>query len=122
MGLVMAGIIFLMSIAGCSLWTLFQNGGRRIVRASKPIFLWLICLGTMLMGSSLIPLSLGDEVFEFTPRRDRHCLRDHPVAHLLGMVCVVFCSLFKDQANPQEHILPATAHQASDGSRQKPWT
>mmetsp|Transcript_5580 Transcript_5580/g.11781 ORF Transcript_5580/g.11781 Transcript_5580/m.11781 type:complete len:215 (-) Transcript_5580:588-1232(-) len=34
----------------------------RIVRASQPIFLLFICTGVFLMGSSIIPLSIDDEI------------------------------------------------------------
>jgi hypothetical protein len=89
MGLAMTGLIFLMSI-GCSFWVL-QNKGKRIVRASQPIFLWLICLGTMLMGSSLIPLSLGDEVLS-VQGADTACMTI-PWLISLGW-CVSFSALF----------------------------
>lgn len=60
LGLSLSMIILISSI-GFSLWTkIHQN--RYIIRASQPIFLYYICFGTFLLGASIIPLSLDDEI------------------------------------------------------------
>lgn len=59
-GLVMSGIIIFLSLTFFSWTTMRRN--ERVVRASQPVFLGLICLGTLLLGASIIPLSLDDEV------------------------------------------------------------
>lgn len=59
-GLAMSALVVTMSI-GLSGWT-FSKSKTRIVKASQPIFLFIICFGTLLMGASVIPLSLDDGV------------------------------------------------------------
>lgn len=59
-GLAMAGLIVVLSIS-LSIWTQI-NSNQRAIRASQPIFLHFICLGTLLMGASIIPLSFDDKV------------------------------------------------------------
>lgn len=59
-GLAMSALVVTMSV-GFSGWT-FVKVKTRIVKASQPIFLSFICFGTLLMGASMIPLSLDDEV------------------------------------------------------------
>merc|ERR1719232_2541942 len=55
----MSAFIMLLSI-GFLLWT-YKFSEIRVVKASQPIFLNIICCGTILMGSFIIPLSLDDE-------------------------------------------------------------
>lgn len=59
-GLAMSGIILLASL-GLALWT-WSRREHQVVRASQPIFLLVLCAGTFVMGASIIPLSLDDEV------------------------------------------------------------
>ena len=59
-GLTMAGLILLLSI-GWAVWTR-RNHTKRVVRASQPLFLYMICAGCFLMGSSIFPLSVDDEI------------------------------------------------------------
>lgn len=59
-GMVMASIVVLSSIA-CAIWTGCKVN-TRIVRASQPFFLRLICLGTALMGFSIVALGIDDEI------------------------------------------------------------
>jgi hypothetical protein len=59
-GLAMAGVILLLSI-GFAIWTR-RKRNTRVVRASQPFFLFIICAGWFLMGSSVIPLSIDDEI------------------------------------------------------------
>jgi len=61
LGWILSGMVILLSMA-CAAWTLqFQN--RRVVKASQPVFLCLICFGVMLMGSAMIPLGFDDQRF-----------------------------------------------------------
>jgi hypothetical protein len=59
-GLGMAGLILSVSI-GFTLWTA-TNRNSRVVKASQPVFLYMITVGCFLMGSSIIFLSFDDEV------------------------------------------------------------
>jgi hypothetical protein len=59
-GLVMSGIIISFSLSFMG-WT-FSHRNERVVKASQPIFLIFVCIGTLFMGASIIPLSLDDEV------------------------------------------------------------
>ena len=57
-GLSLFGIIVLCSL-GFMGWVWFQRE-KRIVRVSQPSFLLMLCLGTLVMGSSILPLSIDD--------------------------------------------------------------
>lgn len=59
-GLVMAALVVILSI-GFGLWA-YAARDSRIVRASQPIFLYILCWGTFLMGVSIIPKSLDDSI------------------------------------------------------------
>ena len=59
LGYVLCGIIMAASL-GFMMWTWF-NRTERIVNISQPMFLYMICLGTIMMGSAMIPLSIDDE-------------------------------------------------------------
>lgn len=59
-GLVMAGLIILAS-AIFAFWTRYYRNSR-VVKASQPFFLNIICFGTLLMGSAIIPLSFDEEI------------------------------------------------------------
>ena len=58
-GLCLSGLVILLAIC-FSLWT-HMHRKTRVVKASQPIFLHLICLGTLLEAASIIPLSFDDE-------------------------------------------------------------
>mmetsp|Transcript_18477 Transcript_18477/g.39971 ORF Transcript_18477/g.39971 Transcript_18477/m.39971 type:complete len:910 (+) Transcript_18477:305-3034(+) len=60
LGLILCGIIVGLSII-FACWT-YRNRGLKVVRASQPIFLYLIASGTLLMGLAIIPatIDLGD--------------------------------------------------------------
>jgi len=53
--------IVLSSSVGLGIWT-YLNSHLYILKASQPVFLYIICVGTALMGASIIPFSLDDEV------------------------------------------------------------
>jgi hypothetical protein len=57
-GLLLCAIIMTMSIAFC-VWT-YRNRKVQVVVKSQPIFLYIISLGTLLMGSAIIPLTIDD--------------------------------------------------------------
>ncbi|CAJ1931279.1 unnamed protein product [Cylindrotheca closterium] len=59
-GLVLAGAILTLSI-GFTIW-MVRYRKTRVVKASQPIFLGIIALGCFLMGTSIVFLSLDDEV------------------------------------------------------------
>jgi len=59
-GLAIACITITLSI-GFSAWSLYF-GKARVVRASQPIFLHIICVGIFIMGATIIPLSFDDEI------------------------------------------------------------
>jgi hypothetical protein len=59
-GLSMSAIAVALSLAFASWTFLLQNN--RVVMASQPEFLILICVGTAILGLSIIPLSIDDSV------------------------------------------------------------
>jgi len=46
---------------GFTVWT-YWNRKTPIVRASQPFFLYVICIGTIIMGSAIIPISIDDGI------------------------------------------------------------
>jgi len=58
-GLAMAAVVLLCSLTFAA-WTVHRRNVH-VVKASQPIFLLLLCAGTFIMGSSIIPLSIDDE-------------------------------------------------------------
>jgi ABC-type branched-subunit amino acid transport system substrate-binding protein len=61
LGHILSGVIMWISIALAG-WT-WQNRESRAVRLSQPPFLIMICVGTFIIASMLIPLSMDDENF-----------------------------------------------------------
>merc|ERR1711966_438221 len=63
-GMEAVGYILCVAIVGLSFgfggWT-YHNRKAKVVRASQPIFLYIICVGTAFIGASIIPLTLGPE-------------------------------------------------------------
>jgi ABC-type sugar transport system substrate-binding protein len=59
LGYFMFGLIVICSIAFAT-WT-FINKDTRVVRASQPMFLGMICCGTLIMAASIIPLTVDDQ-------------------------------------------------------------
>jgi len=59
-GYALMAIIFLFSL-GSGAWTAWKRDVR-VVKASQPEFLALICVGTLIMGSSIVPLGIDDSV------------------------------------------------------------
>ena len=59
-GLFLCAIVMLSSLACCA-WTEVHRK-HRVVIASQPFFLSIICIGCLIMASSIIPLSIDDSV------------------------------------------------------------
>lgn len=63
-GLTFCGIMMTMSIAW-AVWT-YVNRGQRVVRASQPFFLGMLCVGCFLIASSIIPTSFQEPMSNIT--------------------------------------------------------
>ena len=59
-GLALMSIVMITSVA-FAIWT-HRNRKARVVRASQPIFLILLCVGAVILSSAIIPLSIDDSV------------------------------------------------------------
>jgi len=70
-GLLLCAIIITLSIS-FGLWA-YLNRGVQVVRASQPIFLYIISPGTFLMGSAIIPLTI-DERWASSEGTDAACM------------------------------------------------
>lgn len=58
LGLTLMAVVLLSSI-GCASWVYLKRE-RGVVKASQPPFLVLICVGTFVMGSAIIPMGIDD--------------------------------------------------------------
>lgn len=58
LGLSLCGVMMVMSIAW-GIWT-FVNRKQRVVRVSQPFFLSMLCIGTFMIASSIIPTSFQE--------------------------------------------------------------
>ncbi|CAB9518437.1 acid type B receptor subunit 2 [Seminavis robusta] len=86
-GLVM-GTLAILSAVGGAIWTILARE-QRIVKASQPIFLLLICAGVLLMSLAIIPMSIDDNVVDDP---DAACAT---IPWLLSLGwCVTFSALF----------------------------
>ena len=88
-GMSMAGVVVVLSVAFAG-WTLNKRN-RHVVKASQPIFLLILCLGTLTMGMAIIPLGIDDEIVSETSC-DVACMAT-PWLASLGFV-LVFAALF----------------------------
>lgn len=59
-GLAMCAIAMALAVA-CGVWTQLHRK-HRVVIASQPFFLGIICIGCLIMASSIIPLSFDDSI------------------------------------------------------------
>lgn len=59
-GLALAGISMVLSL-GLMIWVIY-NRNTAVVRKSQPLFLGMICAGTFLMSTTIIPLSIDDSI------------------------------------------------------------
>lgn len=58
-GLILCSFVALLSVL-CASWVIY-NRKHRVVLASQPIFLLMVCLGTIILASTIIPLSIDDQ-------------------------------------------------------------
>jgi ABC-type sugar transport system substrate-binding protein len=70
-GLAFAVIVWITSIA-FACWVIW-NRKRRVVKASQPVFLLMICIGTFVMALTVIPLSIDDGIAS-DERCDSSCM------------------------------------------------
>eukprot|EP00804_Cyclotella_cryptica_P011025 CCRYP_017488-RA/>CCRYP_017488-RA protein AED:0.30 eAED:0.30 QI:710/1/0.9/1/0.44/0.3/10/542/659 len=56
-----ASVVAMSAAVGCALWTYCYRSDR-VVKASQPFFLMIICMGCFVMSSSIIPLSIDDSI------------------------------------------------------------
>ena len=59
-GLTMMAIILASSV-GAAIWVYLMREAT-VVKASQPPFLWMICFGTAVMGLSILPMGIDDEI------------------------------------------------------------
>lgn len=88
-GCVMSIICLLSSIFFAS-WT-YRNRNHRVVKGSQPMFLYLICFGAAIFGSTSLPASIDDEYFS-KEACDRACMIQ-PWLYSVGFV-IVFSALY----------------------------
>lgn len=87
--LAFCAIAVLLSI-GLALWT-YAHQKTRVVRASQPFFLYLICVGTSILALSLIPLSMDHGVASI----DGCTVTCNALIWLLALGCaIIFSALF----------------------------
>jgi ABC-type sugar transport system substrate-binding protein len=84
-GYILFGIVVSTALF-CAAWTL-QSRKNHVVRASQPIFLVMVCVGVLVMASSLIPLSFDDH-------GDRDSLSDREGALICMSTPWLACSGF----------------------------
>lgn len=87
-GYVLCALIIGTSIA-CIVWTLIHRQ-HQVVQASQPMFLHMICIGTLLMGAAIPPLSMDDHYGQGTA--DAACMAS-PWFMTMGFT-VAFAALF----------------------------
>jgi ABC-type branched-subunit amino acid transport system substrate-binding protein len=58
-GNILAALVMVTSV-GWMYWT-WRNQKKKIVVAAQPIFLWQLCIGTFILASSIIPMSMQED-------------------------------------------------------------
>jgi len=87
LGYVLFSVVALLSI-GFAGWTFF-NRKKYVVRASQPTFLYMICFGALILGSSIIAFGIDDEPGTFTQDQcDVACMT------IPWLICVGFSLIF----------------------------
>ena len=89
LGYVLFGLIAFASIGLC-LWV-YVKRNNRIVRASQPMFLGMICFGVLIMASTMIPLTVDDQYY--SQRATDIACRSLPWCMSIGFT-TVFAALF----------------------------
>jgi ABC-type glycerol-3-phosphate transport system substrate-binding protein len=59
-GWTLGGIGMCLSIT-MACWVYYYRN-KRVIRASQPMFLWMVCAGTLLMSSSIFPFGIEDDI------------------------------------------------------------
>lgn len=90
LGWTMAAVTILLS-AGFAIWT-WRHRRKNLIRVAQPTFLCLMCIGTLLMASAIIPLSLQEPVSD--RGLDIACMAA-PWIFTLGFALAVASMLFK---------------------------
>ena len=84
--------VIALTSALCAGWTLWKRK-LRIVKASQPIFLVMIAVGTLLMGASVVPLSFDDSDRTFTKLNGMIMCMSVPWLGSIGFT-ITFSALF----------------------------
>ena len=97
--------------AYCAFWV-WKNQQRRVIRASQPMFLYLVCLGTFLMAACIFPVGIEDDIAT-QQVVDISCMATLWL-YSVGYV-VIFCALFSKiwrvtQVRWIESILQPSTH------------
>jgi ABC-type branched-subunit amino acid transport system substrate-binding protein len=64
-GYILAALVMVTSV-GWMYWT-WRNRNKDIVKVAQPVFLWQLCIGTLLIASSIIPMSMHEDACMITP-------------------------------------------------------
>jgi ABC-type glycerol-3-phosphate transport system substrate-binding protein len=59
-GWAMGGIACLLAV-GFAIWV-YVHQHERVIRASQPLFLWMVCAGAFIMASSIFPFGIEDDI------------------------------------------------------------
>jgi len=71
-GLIMASLALILGLV-CGIWTVIYRK-EKIVQASQPEFMIMICIGCLIMASSVIPLSLQESTVTSTQVLNMACM------------------------------------------------
>ncbi|CAB9505250.1 Gamma-aminobutyric acid (GABA) B receptor [Seminavis robusta] len=89
-GLVLSALVVASAVAW-SVWVVRQ-ADHRVIRASQPVFLHMMCGGVLIMGLSIIPLSIDDSIAGSNDGCDKACMA---FPWLLSMgFSITFAALF----------------------------
>jgi len=102
-GLALMGISILASVL-TSLWV-YKKRKHRVLRASQPLFLHLICFGTLLQGASILTISFDESTGWSSKGLDMACMAT-PWLLVLGFI-IVYGSLWT-KMNRVNNILQFT--------------
>ena len=86
-GYTLMGIVVAIALASMVWLVWFQN--ERVVRSSQPLFLFLVSFGALMMGSTIVPLSLEEPLSDYS--LDVACMAA-PWLYVSGAV-IVFSAL-----------------------------
>ena len=89
-GYIFCAVVALFSIS-ITEWVWF-NRKNSVIRASQPLFLYMICAGTLVMGLSIIPLAFDDETSHHNA--DIACMAS-PCMFFLGASAVYAALIYK---------------------------